>query len=158
MSLKILLLENIHPCAKEALEAEGYKVHVEKAALSEDQLIKTLVDYQVLGIRSKTQVTAKVLEKSPHLEMIGAFCIGTDQVALKAANKLGIAVFNAPYSNTRSVAELVLAEMIMLSRQLGDANNAAHRGEWLKSAKGSFEVRGKTLGIEIGRASCRERV
>lgn len=147
MPTKILLLENIHPCAKDQLEADGFEVHQEKSALSEEQLLKILPGYQVLGIRSKTQVSAKVLEKNPQLLLIGAFCIGTDQVALKDANRLGIAVFNAPYSNTRSVAELVLAEMIMLSRQLGDANIAAHKGEWIKSAKGSHEVRGKTLGI-----------
>lgn len=147
MPIKILLLENIHPCAEQALTAEGFSVTQEKSALSEDQLLKKLPGYHVLGVRSKTQVSARVLEANPQLLLVGAFCIGTDQVALKDANKKGIAVFNAPYSNTRSVAELVLAEMIMLSRQLGDANMAAHKGEWLKSAKGSHEVRGKTLGI-----------
>ncbi|MGZ3721363.1 MAG: phosphoglycerate dehydrogenase [Bdellovibrionales bacterium] len=147
MPIKILLLENIHPCAREILTDQGFKVDVEKGALSEEQLIKVLPNYHVLGIRSKTEITPAVLKANPHLLTIGAFCIGTNQIHLQEANKLGIPAFNAPYSNTRSVAELVLAEMIALSRQLGDANSAAHRGEWLKSAKGAHEVRGKTLGL-----------
>lgn len=146
-SLKILLLENIHPVAKEKLEEEGFKVDLISYAPSEEELLKTLPNYQVLGIRSKTELTAKVLENNPHLFAIGAFCIGTNQVDLKAARKEGIPVFNAPHSNTRSVAELVIAEMIALSRQLGDRNTLAHKGEWMKSAEGSREVRGKTLGI-----------
>ena len=145
--MKILLLENIHPCAHEILRDQGFSVDVEKGALSEAELIKRLRDYQALGIRSKTEVTANVLKESPHLLTIGAFCIGTNQIHLQEANKLGIPVFNAPHSNTRSVAELVLAEMIALSRQLGDANSAAHRGDWAKSAKGAHEVRGKCIGI-----------
>lgn len=147
MPTNVLLLENIHPCATEALEAEGFKVHNEKAALSEDQLDKLLPKYQVLGIRSKTHLSKGLLSRHPHLQAIGAFCIGTNQIQLNEANRQGIPAFNAPYSNTRSVAELVIAEMIALSRQLGDVNTAAHKGEWLKSAKGSKEVRGKTLGI-----------
>ena len=147
MSLKVLLLENIHPCAREALTANGYHVDVEKGALSEDHLLRLLPEYQVLGIRSKTHLTAKVLKSNPHLLSVGAFCIGTNQIDLADANRMGTPVFNAPYSNTRSVAELVIAEMVALSRQLGDINSAAHRGEWLKSAKGAREVRGKTLGI-----------
>jgi D-3-phosphoglycerate dehydrogenase len=147
MPIKILLLENVHPVARQALVDEGFQVDVEKGALSEAELNEILPKYQVLGIRSKTEVTREVLAKNPHLLVIGAFCIGTNQIHLAEANKLGIPAFNAPYSNTRSVAELVIGEMIALSRQLGDANNAAHRGDWLKSAKGSFEVRGKTLGI-----------
>lgn len=147
MPIKVLLLENIHPCAREFLIEQGFHVDTEKGALSDEQLIRVLGDYQILGIRSKTQITQKVLEHSPHLLALGAFCIGTNQVHLVEANRLGIPVFNAPYSNTRSVAELVLAEMIALSRQLGDVNTCAHRGEWLKSAKGAHEVRGKTLGI-----------
>jgi D-3-phosphoglycerate dehydrogenase len=147
MPLKILLLENIHPCAHDAFTEQGHKVHVEKGALSEEALNRILPDFQVLGIRSKTQITQGVLQQNPHLQAIGAFCIGTNQIELTAANRLGIPVFNAPYSNTRSVAELVLAEMIALSRQMGDSNSAAHRGEWIKSAKGAHEVRGKTLGI-----------
>lgn len=147
MSIKILLLENIHPCAHEALRDYGFQVDVEKGALSEQQLVQKLPGYQVLGIRSKTEITREVLSHSTHLLAIGAFCIGTNQIHLHEANRLGIPVFNAPYSNTRSVAEMVIAEMIALSRQLGDANSAAHRGEWLKSAKGAHEVRGKTVGI-----------
>lgn len=147
MATKVLLLENVHPCAKQALVEEGFTVDTEKAALSEAQLDKILPDYQALGIRSKTQLSKALLAKHPHIQVIGAFCIGTNQIHLGEANKQGIPVFNAPYSNTRSVAELVLAEMIALSRQLGDVNMAAHRGDWLKSAKGSREVRGKTLGI-----------
>jgi len=147
MSLKLLLLENVHPCAREALLEEGFTVDVEKAALSEKQLNELLPRYQALGIRSKTQLPGKVLSANTHLLAVGAFCIGTNQIDLGEANRAGIPVFNAPYSNTRSVAEMVIAEMIALSRQLGDANSAAHKGEWLKSAKGSFEVRGKTLGI-----------
>ncbi len=147
MPIKILLLENIHPCAREALLEEGFEVHSEKGALSEKQLADLLPGYQALGIRSKTHLSGKLLSGQGHLQAIGAFCIGTNQIDLAEANKVGIPVFNAPYSNTRSVAEMVIAEMISLSRQLGDANMAAHRGEWLKSAKGSFEVRGKTLGI-----------
>lgn len=143
----ILLLENIHPVAGEKLRAEGYQVDLVSHALSEDELLRTLPKYQALGIRSKTEVTAKVLEKNQHLLSIGAFCIGTNQIDLKTANSMGIPVYNAPHSNTRSVAELVIAEMIALSRQLGDRNSKAHQGEWLKSADGSREVRGKTLGI-----------
>lgn len=147
MSLKVLLLENVHPCAKEALLEEGFTVDTEKAALNEKQLNELLPLYQVVGIRSKTHLTGKLFANHPHLLAVGAFCIGTNQIDLGEANARAIPVFNAPYSNTRSVAEMVIAEMIALSRQLGDANNAAHKGEWLKSAKGSYEVRGKTLGI-----------
>ena len=147
MSLRILLLENIHPCAVEALTEAGFKVETEKGALGDDKLLKILPEFQVVGIRSKTHLSREVLNKNPHLLAVGAFCIGTNQIHLDEANLQGIPVFNAPYSNTRSVAEMVLAEMIALSRHLGDASSAAHRGEWLKSAKGSFEVRGKTLGI-----------
>lgn len=147
MNIKVLLLENVHPCAKQALEEEGFTVDVEKAAFSEEQLDRVLGGYQALGIRSKTNLSKSLLARHPHIQVIGAFCIGTNQIDLVEANRQGIPVFNAPYSNTRSVAELVLAEMIALSRQLGDVNSAAHRGEWLKSAKGSREVRGKTLGI-----------
>lgn len=147
MSIKILLLENVHPCAHADLRAAGFEVDVEKGALGEDQLAERLKNYHVVGIRSKTQVTASILKRNPQLLTVGAFCIGTNQINLVEANRMGIPVFNAPYSNTRSVAELVLSEMIALSRQLGDVNSAAHRGEWLKSAKGAREVRGKTLGI-----------
>ena len=144
---KVLLLENIHSSAKTALEALGFKVTQFKGALGEDELIQELKTHQILGLRSKTQVTTKVLEASSHLEAVGAFCIGTNQIDLETANRLGVPVFNAPYSNTRSVAELVIAEMVALSRRLGDVSMRAHRGEWIKSASGSYEVRGKVLGI-----------
>ena len=144
---RILLVENIHPVAKERLESEGYEVDLLMHAPSEDELIKLLPNYAALGIRSKTEVTKKVLDSISNLTTIGCFCIGTNQVDLVAAKSHGVAVFNAPHSNTRSVAELVIAEMIALSRQLGDRNTKAHQGEWVKSAEGSKEVRGKTLGI-----------
>lgn len=144
---RILLLENIHPIAKEFLENDGYDVDLLTHAPSEAELIKLIPSYCAIGIRSKTEMTQKVLEHSGQVLTIGCFCIGTNQVNLAAARKRGIAVFNAPHSNTRSVAELVIAEMIALSRQLGDRNTKAHQGEWVKSAEGSKEVRGKTLGI-----------
>ncbi|MFL5784743.1 MAG: phosphoglycerate dehydrogenase, partial [Bacteriovoracaceae bacterium] len=144
---RILLVENIHHVAKEMLEQEGYQVDLLTYAPPEDELIKLVGDYCAIGIRSKTEITAKVLENFKSTFTIGAFCIGTNQINLEAARKKGVAVFNAPHSNTRSVAELVIAEMIALSRQLGDRNSFAHRGEWMKSAEGSREVRGKTLGI-----------
>ncbi|MFS4458001.1 phosphoglycerate dehydrogenase [Bdellovibrio sp. HCB2-146] len=146
-ALKILLVENIHPVAKERLIEEGFQVDLISYAPSEEELLATLPRYDVLGIRSKTEVTAKVLHANKHLVGIGCFCIGTNQVDLVTAKDVGIPVFNAPHSNTRSVAELVIAEMVSLSRQLGDRNTKAHMGEWVKSAEGSREVRGKTLGI-----------
>ena len=146
--MKILLVENIHPIAKERLEKEGFTVDLIKESPSEKELLKLIPRYDVLGIRSKTEITDKVLnEATKNLLAIGAFCIGTNQIRLQTAQKLGIPVFNAPHANTRSVAELVIAEMIALSRQLGDRNSKAHLGEWVKSAEGSREVRGKTLGI-----------
>lgn len=147
MKLKVLLLENIHPSAEASFKAAGFDVRLETGALSESELIAAAQGFDILGIRSKTQITKKVLEQTRHLSAVGAFCIGTNQIHLEESNALGIPVFNAPYSNTRSVAELVIAEMIALSRQLGDANRAAHAGQWLKSAHGAYEVRGKTLGI-----------
>lgn len=147
MSIRILLVENIHAIAKERLEEEGFSVDLIAGSPSEKELCEMLKNYEVLGIRSKTEITAKVLKANPHLLNIGCFCIGTNQVNLDEANKLGIPVFNAPHSNTRSVAELVIAEMIALSRQLADRSAGAHRGDWVKSADGSKEVRGKTLGI-----------
>lgn len=144
---RILLVENIHPLAKEALEQEGFEVELLSHSPSEDDLIKMLPEYVALGIRSKTEITAKVLQHVSNTFTIGCFCIGTNQVDLAEARKKGVAVFNAPHSNTRSVAELVIAEMISLSRQLGDRNTKAHLGEWMKSAVGSKEVRGKVLGI-----------
>lgn len=145
--IKILLAEGIHPVAQEKLLAEGYIVDLIKHAPAEDEYLKLLSQYQVLGIRSKSELTAKILKNNPQLLAIGAFCIGINQIDLAAAAAVGIPTFNAPHSNTRSVAELVIAEMISLSRQLCDRSNMAHRGEWVKSADGSREVRGKTLGI-----------
>lgn len=146
-ALRILLVENIHSVAKEALISEGFKVDSLSHAPSEEELLKLLPNYDVLGIRSKTEISAAVLNANPHIITIGCFCIGTNQVDLLTAREQGVPVFNAPHSNTRSVAELVIAEMISLSRQLGDRNSKAHVGEWVKSAEGSKEVRGKTLGI-----------
>lgn len=146
-ALRVLLVENIHSVAKETLIAEGFKVDSLTHAPSEEELLKLLPNYDVLGIRSKTEITAHVLRQNPHLTAIGCFCIGINQVDLMTAREDGIPVFNAPHSNTRSVAELVIAEMISLSRQLGDRNTKAHVGEWVKSAEGSREVRGKKVGI-----------
>jgi D-3-phosphoglycerate dehydrogenase len=144
---RILLVENIHAVAKERLESEGFKVDLLKHSPDEAELMELLKNYDLVGIRSKTHVTKKVLNTAKDLLCIGCFCIGTNQVDVAAANAAGTPVFNAPHSNTRSVAELVLAEMVSLSRQLGDRNIAAHQGEWIKSAEGAHEVRGKTLGI-----------
>jgi D-3-phosphoglycerate dehydrogenase len=145
--LRVLLLENIHPIAEERLTAEGFRVETVPGSLQGDALRERLDGVHFLGIRSKTQVTAEVLEGASDLVGVGAFCIGTNQVDLPAANRRGVVVFNAPFSNTRSVAELVLAEIIMLARQVPDRSREIHAGVWKKSAKGSFEVRGKTLGI-----------
>ncbi|NNF02390.1 MAG: phosphoglycerate dehydrogenase [Bacteroidia bacterium] len=146
--IKILLLEGIHPRAKKHFNSLGYKnVELLKSSLSEDELITRLKDVHLLGIRSKTQVTKKVIDSSKKLLGIGCFCIGTNQVEMSAAMNNGIAVFNAPFSNTRSVAELVIAEIILLKRNLIDKIRAAHDGKWYKDASGSHEVRGKTLGI-----------
>jgi D-3-phosphoglycerate dehydrogenase len=143
------LLEGIHAVAEQALVAAGHQVRRVAGALKEDELIAQLDGVQLLGIRSKTNVTKKVLEagSAKGLLSVGAFCIGTNQIALEAAMRRGVAVFNAPFSNTRSVAELVIAEIITLSRELGDRNIEMHTGAWKKSASGSREVRGKTLGV-----------
>ena len=117
------------------------------SSFSEDKLIETLKNFQAVGIRSKTLITEQVLEQSSHLEVIGCFCIGTNQVNLKLAAKKGIPVFNAPYSNTRSVAELVICQTIALSRKIFDKSLEVHQGFWEKSANDSFEIRGKTMGI-----------
>ena len=146
-TVKALLLENIHSEANAILTAAGVEVETRPGALGEDELIAALKGVDLLGIRSATQLTQRVLEASPHLLAAGCFCIGTNQVNLKAAADLGIPVFNAPYSNTRSVVELALAEIIMLARHLVDKNHLMHAGVWDKSAKGSHEVRGHTLGI-----------
>ncbi len=145
--INVLLLENVHPVGLELLKSEGFSVETYHAALTEDELCEKIKDISVLGIRSKTQVTARVLEHANRLMVIGAFCIGTNQIDLKAATKKGIAVFNAPFSNTRSVVELAIAEMIMLMRNIVDKSVKMHYGQWDKSAKGSFEVRGKKLGL-----------
>ncbi|MBA2248711.1 MAG: phosphoglycerate dehydrogenase, partial [Chitinophagaceae bacterium] len=146
--INILFLENISDAAIQKFSGAGY-ISVKKisAALNEEQLIKEISNVHLLGIRSKTQVTEKVLAAAAKLQAIGCFCIGVNQVDLAAATKKGIIVFNAPYSNTRSVAELVIASSIMLIRRIPDKNKAAHDGIWLKEAKGSYELRGKTLGI-----------
>lgn len=145
--INVLLLENVHPVAVELLKAEGFNVETYHAALTEEELIQKIKNVSVLGIRSKTQVTARVLEHANRLMVIGAFCIGTNQIDLKAATQKGIAVFNAPFSNTRSVVELAIAEMILLMRNITDKSAKMHQGIWDKSAKGSFEVRGKKLGL-----------
>jgi D-3-phosphoglycerate dehydrogenase len=146
--IKILLLENISEAAIAELNASGYvEIKQIKGALGEADLIDEIKGVHILGIRSKTQVTNAVLENADKLLAIGAFCIGINQVDLQSATEKGIAVFNAPYSNTRSVAELVIGLCVMLIRRISDKNVAAHRGVWLKDAKGSFELRGKTLGI-----------
>jgi D-3-phosphoglycerate dehydrogenase len=146
--INILFLENISDKAVQQFNQNGYvKVRKLNGALSEEELIKEIKDVHLLGIRSKTHISAKVLEAATKLQAIGCFCIGVNQVDLKAATKAGVVVFNAPYSNTRSVAELVIGASIMLIRRIPDKNNAAHKGIWMKEAKGSFELRGKTLGI-----------
>jgi len=145
--INVLLLENVHPVAVEALRAEGFNVETYAAAMTEDELCEKIKNVSVLGIRSKTQVTAKVLDNASRLMAIGAFCIGTNQIDLAGATKKGIAVFNAPFSNTRSVVELAIAEMIMLIRGITDKSAKMHVGKWDKSAKGSYEIRGKKLGL-----------
>ena len=145
--INVLLLENVHPVAVALLKSEGFNVETYHAALTEDELCERIKNVSVLGIRSKTQVTKKVLENANRLMVIGAFCIGTNQIDLETATKKGIAVFNAPFSNTRSVVELAVAEMILLMRNIVDKSLKMHQGIWDKSAKGSFEVRGKKLGL-----------
>jgi D-3-phosphoglycerate dehydrogenase / 2-oxoglutarate reductase len=146
--INILFLENISDTALATFKQNGY-VNIKKisGALSEEQLIKEIKQVHLLGIRSKTLITAKVLEAAQKLQAIGCFCIGVNQVDIAAATKKGVVVFNAPYSNTRSVAELVIGASIMLTRKVLDKNTAAHQGAWFKDAKGCFELRGKTLGI-----------
>jgi D-3-phosphoglycerate dehydrogenase len=145
--IKILLLENVHPVAAEALRAEGFQVETVRSALPEAELAQRVRDVHVLGIRSKTQVTPAVLDEARRMLAVGAFCIGTNQIALGHANRRGVPAFNAPFSNTRSVAELIIAEIVMLSRHLGDRVREVHDGRWRKVAVGSHEVRGHTLGI-----------
>ena len=144
---RALLLENIDPVAVELLESAGYDVEARRGALDEGDLIDALDGVALLGIRSKTQVTAEVVRARPELLAVGAFCIGTNQIDLGAAAQAGVAVFNAPFSNTRSVVEMALAEIIILARRLIDRDRALHSGTWDKSAAGSHEIRGRTLGI-----------
>ena len=146
--IKILLLEGVHPSAVEELKVQGYtNIEYLKSSLAEAELIEKIADVHFIGIRSRTQLTDNVLSHAKKLVAIGCFCIGTNQVELAAAQKRGIPVFNAPFSNTRSVAELVLGEAIMLLRGIPEKSALAHRGVWQKSAVGSVEARGKTLGI-----------
>ncbi|WP_444995815.1 phosphoglycerate dehydrogenase [Aliikangiella sp. IMCC44359] len=146
--IKIVLLEGIHPSAEKVFSQDGYtNIVTANKSLPEQELIETLKDARYLGIRSRTQITPELLAHCSKLEAIGCFCIGTNQVNLEKTKILGIPVFNAPFANTRSVAELVLGEMILLLRGIPTKNAAAHRGEWLKTAENSFETRGKILGI-----------
>lgn len=146
--IKFLLLEGVHQRAVDSLKNAGYtNIRTESAALSDSELARAISDVHFLGIRSRSQITDSILDQATRLNAIGCFCIGTDQVDLRSAQTRGIPVFNAPYANTRSVAELVLAEIILLARGVPEKNAGAHRGRWLKTAKGSNEVRGKTLGI-----------
>ena len=145
--VRVLLLESIHPDAVNRLESAGYQVESVRNALDEVELIERVRGVHLLGVRSKTQVTAKVLEGADSLVAIGAFCIGTDQIDLHAASAAGIAVFNAPFSNTRSVVELAIAEIIAMTRRLTEKNALMHAGVWDKSADGAHEIRGRRLGI-----------
>lgn len=145
--IKVLLLENIHDSAVELFSQQHFQVERVNGALSEAELKKRIADVHVLGIRSKTHVTDAALAEAKRLLTLGCFCIGTNQVELRAANKRGVPVFNAPFSNTRSVAEMTIAEIIMLARQLGDRSSEVHQGKWRKVATNSYEVRGKVLGI-----------
>ncbi|KXS36337.1 MAG: D-3-phosphoglycerate dehydrogenase [Idiomarina sp. T82-3] len=146
--IKVLLLEGVHDSAIELLKQQGYdQLEILKGSLDEDELCEKIKDVHMIGIRSRTQLTEKVFAAAEKLIAVGCFCIGTNQVDLKAAQKHGVVVFNAPFSNTRSVAELVLAETIMLLRGIPQKNAQAHKGGWLKSANHAYEVRGKILGI-----------
>jgi D-3-phosphoglycerate dehydrogenase len=145
--IKVLLLENVHQIGVNLFNEEGYEVEVVGSAMSEEELCEKIKNISILGIRSKTNVTKKVLENANRLLSIGAFCIGTNQIDLEICQEKGIAVFNAPFSNTRSVVEMAIAEIIFLMRNLADKSVAMHQGKWDKSATGSFEIRGKKLGI-----------
>ncbi|KAA5548296.1 phosphoglycerate dehydrogenase [Adhaeribacter rhizoryzae] len=145
--ISVLLLENIHPKAVELFKQEGYQVESMTGAMNEEELCERIKNVSILGIRSKTQVTAKVLANANKLMSVGAFCIGTNQIDLNTCVQSGIAVFNAPYSNTRSVVELAIGQIIMLARNIFPKSEKMHQGEWDKSATGSFEVRGKKLGL-----------
>ncbi|KAF9882971.1 hypothetical protein FE257_004375 [Aspergillus nanangensis] len=145
--IKVLLFENVNQTGREILTKQGYQVEFLKSSLPEDQLIEKIRDVHVIGIRSKTKLTARVLKEARNLIVVGCFCIGTNQVDLQYAAEHGIAVFNSPFSNSRSVAELVIAEIIALARQLGDRSNEMHSGTWNKVSNKCWEIRGKTLGI-----------
>nr|WP_296818985.1 phosphoglycerate dehydrogenase [Brevundimonas sp.] len=145
--MKVLLLENVHPRAVERFRAEGYAVETLKGALTEDRLIERIQGVHVLGVRSKSEVTARVLAAADRLLAVGAFCIGTNQIDLAAAAEKGVAVFNAPYSNTRSVVELVIGLTVALTRRVADKSAALHAGRWEKTADGAHELRGQTLGV-----------
>ncbi len=145
--IRVLLMENVHASAHEVFQEEGFQVEGGAGALGEDALLEKVRDVHVLGIRSRTQVTERVLSEARRLLTLGAFCIGTNQVALESATLHGVPVFNAPFSSTRSVAELVIAEVIALARRLADRSRDMHQGRWRKSAPSSHEIRGKTLGI-----------
>ena len=145
--MKVLLLENIHPKAEEYFSKKNFEILTCNDSLDERELIKKLQGVEILGIRSKTQITETVINHASKLIAIGAFCIGTNQIDIEACNKAGIAIFNAPFSNTRSVVELAIGNMISLMRKIFDKSRLLHEGQWYKSALKSFEVRGKTLGI-----------
>lgn len=145
--IRVLLLEGVHPDAVARLREESFSIDTEKRALNESELLERIAEYHLVGIRSKTHITERIIRKARRLLALGAFCIGTNQIDTIAARSVGVPVFNAPYSNTRSVAELVIADILMLFRSLYDKVRAAHAGLWDKSAHGSVEVRGKTLGI-----------
>jgi D-3-phosphoglycerate dehydrogenase / 2-oxoglutarate reductase len=145
--IRVLLVENIHATAHEVLSSAGFHIEAIAYAPKEDELKERIKNVDVLGLRSKTQITDAVVAASPHLLSIGCFCIGTNQVDVKEANRRGVPVFNAPFSNTRSVAELILAEVVALARQLGDRSREVHEGKWRKVSTGCHEIRNKTLGI-----------
>ncbi len=145
--IKVLLLENIHSLAEEAFQKEGYQVETIGRALSEEELCEKIQGVHIIGIRSKTHITKKVLDHANRLMVVGAFCIGTNQIDLEACSEMGVLAFNAPYSNTRSVVELAIGEIILLMRRIPEMNHGIHQGNWNKSALNSFEVRGKKLGI-----------
>lgn len=145
--IKVLLLENIHPLAEKILKEEGYQLEVHSGSMDEQELIEKIKKVSIIGIRSKTQITEKVIDSAQRLLAVGAFCIGTNQIDLQACLRKGVAVFNAPFSNTRSVVELAIAEIIMLLRKIPERTKEMHQGKWHKSAQASYEIRGKKLGI-----------
>jgi D-3-phosphoglycerate dehydrogenase len=145
--LRVLLLEQIHPVAEAILHSCGFEVESVASALDEDELVDRIGEVALIGVRSKTQITKRVLQAAPELVAVGAFCIGTNQIDLEAASERGITVFNAPFSNTRSVVELAIAEIISMTRRLTEKNALMHDGVWDKSAAGAHEIRGRTLGI-----------